>query len=60
MPVGSVDQKNASQPTAWTRKPQIGPETMRGSPKRLENRAYCVAEKRFSELYPDVPADEIG
>ena len=28
-------------------KPAIGPETTRGSPKRLENSAYCVAEKRF-------------
>ncbi len=46
-PASRVIQKKGSQPMASTLKPAMGPATMRGRLKRLEKRAYCVAEKRF-------------
>ena len=48
MPMTIVARKNVGQPTASTAKPVIGPATTRGNANRLENSAYCVAEKRFS------------
>ena len=48
MPRTIVAAKNVDQPTALTANPAAGPATTRGSAKRLDRSAYCVAEKRFS------------
>jgi hypothetical protein len=48
MAISTVRRKKFVQPRVSASRPEGGPAKIRGRAKRLERRAYCVAEKRFS------------